>query len=61
MTPEKSRKLASGGSSIVISPDYIFEEKNIHSMSKNSIFDGTKLKGLVYGTISNGKISLNEY
>lgn len=41
--------------------DYIFEEKNIHSISKNSIFDGTKLKGLVYGTISNGKISLNEY
>ena len=40
--------------------NYVFEEKNILSISKNSIFKNTSLKGIVYGIISNGKISLNE-
>ena len=37
-----------------------FDEKDILSISKNSIFENTSLKGIVYGIISNGKISLNE-
>ena len=40
--------------------NYVFDEKNILSISKNSIFKNTSLKGIVYGIISNGKISLNE-
>ena len=40
--------------------DYSFTEKNIFSISKNSIFSGSKLKGLVYGTICNSKITINE-
>ena len=39
---------------------YVFDEKDILSISKNSIFKNTSLKGIVYGIISNGKISLNE-
>tara|TARA_B100001287_G_scaffold47298_1_gene36371 strand:- start:6759 stop:8015 length:1257 start_codon:yes stop_codon:yes gene_type:complete len=39
---------------------YVFDDKNIISMSKNSIFKGSSLKGKIYGTISNGKINLNE-
>ena len=40
--------------------NYIFNEDNILSISKNSIFKDSSLKGIVYGTVSNGKISLNE-
>ena len=40
--------------------NYIFKEDNILSISKNSIFKDSSLKGIVYGTVSNGKISLNE-
>ena len=40
--------------------NYIFKEENIISISKNSIFKDSPLKGIVYGTVSNGKISLNE-
>ena len=40
--------------------NYVFDEKDILSISKNSIFKNTSLKGIVYGIISNGKISLNE-
>ena len=40
--------------------NYIFKEDNILSISKNSIFKNSSLKGIVYGTVSNGKISLNE-
>ena len=39
---------------------YVFDEKNILSMSKNSIFKGSSLKGKIYGTISNGKMTLSE-
>tara|TARA_Y100000991_G_scaffold211304_1_gene193682 strand:+ start:5159 stop:6415 length:1257 start_codon:yes stop_codon:yes gene_type:complete len=40
--------------------NYVFDEKDIISISKNSIFKKTSLKGIVYGIVSNGKISLNE-
>ncbi|MAQ00369.1 MAG: dihydroorotase [Flavobacteriaceae bacterium] len=40
--------------------DYIFKKEHIHSISKNSIFIDIKLKGFVYGTISNGKLTINE-
>tara|TARA_B100000530_G_scaffold275935_1_gene188883 strand:+ start:84 stop:857 length:774 start_codon:yes stop_codon:yes gene_type:complete len=39
---------------------YVFDDKNILSMSKNSIFKGASLKGKIYGTISNGKMTLSE-
>ena len=39
--------------------DYIFSENEIFSKSKNSIFKNTKLKGKVYGIISNNKLKLN--
>ncbi|HJN54411.1 MAG TPA: dihydroorotase [Flavobacteriaceae bacterium] len=39
--------------------EYIFNEENILSKSKNSIFIGSKLKGKVYGIINNGLIELN--
>ena len=39
---------------------FVFNDDNVLSMSKNSIFIGSSLKGKVYGTISNGKITLNE-
>ena len=38
--------------------EYIFSEKNILSTSKNSIFLGTKLKGKVYGSFNNNKLTL---
>lgn len=38
--------------------EYIFNEENILSTSKNSIFIGSKLKGKVYGVINNGFIEL---
>jgi dihydroorotase len=37
-------------------PEYTFEEQDIISNSKNSCFLGSKLKGKVYGIISNNKI-----
>ena len=45
----------------LFNPDekYTFEKDNIMSKSKNSIFEGTALKGKVYGIISNHKVSLN--
>ena len=39
---------------------FVFSDDNVLSMSKNSIFIGSSLKGKVYGTISNGKMTLNE-
>jgi dihydroorotase len=32
---------------------YVFESKHIHSKSKNSMFLGHQLKGIVYGIIAN--------
>ena len=37
---------------------YIFEEQHLHSKSKNSLFLGSKLKGTVYGIISNNSTSI---
>ncbi|WP_136666792.1 dihydroorotase family protein [Flavobacterium sp. H122] len=39
--------------------DWIFEETNILSKSKNSAFIGTKMKGKIYGTINNNQMNLN--
>ncbi|TXG39396.1 dihydroorotase [Seonamhaeicola maritimus] len=39
---------------------YTFNKGDIKSKSKNSIFEGSDLKGNVYGIISNNKISLNK-
>ncbi len=39
---------------------FVFSDDNVLSMSKNSIFIGSSLKGKVYGTISSGKMTLNE-
>lgn len=39
-------------------PSFIFENKDILSTSKNSIFKGKQLKGKVYGSINQGKIVL---
>ena len=39
---------------------YVFNDKNVLSISKNSIFKGSSLKGKIYGTISNGKMTLSE-
>ncbi|WP_276166605.1 dihydroorotase [Zobellia alginiliquefaciens] len=39
---------------------YIFNENNIGSTSKNSMFLGAELKGKVYGTINNEKYSNND-
>ena len=38
--------------------NYIFSKNDIHSKSKNSIFDGHSLKGKVYGIINNNQIQL---
>lgn len=38
---------------------YIFSEDNIHSTSKNTIFEGQRLKGKVYGVIKNNELILN--
>jgi len=35
-------------------------DEKIFNIEPNSIFKNTSLKGIVYGIISNGKISLNE-
>lgn len=39
--------------------EYQFSMANVQSTSKNSAFFGEILKGKVYGTINNGKITLN--
>ena len=39
--------------------EYIFEEKNIKSLSKNSAFVGKELKGQVYGVVAKGELVLN--
>ena len=39
--------------------EYVFEQKNILSKSKNSAFLGKSLKGKIYGIISNNKLVLN--
>ncbi len=39
--------------------EYVFNDENILSKSKNSIFIGSKLKGKVYGVINNGIMELN--
>jgi dihydroorotase len=38
--------------------EYIFEEKNIKSLSKNSAFVGKKMKGEVYGVVAKGEVVL---
>jgi len=38
---------------------YTFKKENIHSKSKNSAFIGKKLKGLIYGIVTNNKININ--
>ncbi len=45
----------------LFNPDfnYTFKEENILSKSKNSAFIGKKLKGLIYGIVSNNKININ--
>jgi len=40
------------------SETYVFEKKHLRSKSKNSIFVGSKLKGTVYGIISNNTNSI---
>ena len=40
------------------SETYVFEKKHLRSKSKNSIFVGSKLKGTVYGIISNNTTSI---
>ena len=40
------------------SETYVFEEKHLHSKSKNSLFLGSKLKGTVYGIIANNTTSI---
>ncbi|SDS44866.1 dihydroorotase [Formosa sp. Hel1_31_208] len=42
----------------LFNPDgiYTFSKKHMHSTSKNSSFDGKKLKGTVYGIISNNHL-----
>ncbi|MCB0372882.1 MAG: amidohydrolase family protein [Muricauda sp.] len=44
----------------LFNPDetYTFEEKNILSTSKNSMYLGTELKGRVYGVVNNDQITL---
>ncbi len=39
--------------------EYLFDEENILSKSKNSMFIGSKLKGKVYGVINKGQVELN--
>jgi len=38
---------------------YVFQEEHIYSTSKNSIFLEKELKGKVYGSIVNGKLSIS--
>ena len=38
---------------------YVFSKDNILSTSKNSAFEGKKLKGTVYGIFANKKLVLN--
>lgn len=38
---------------------YVFSSSNISSKSKNSLFLGSELKGLVYGICNNNKVILN--
>ncbi|HUS01158.1 MAG TPA: dihydroorotase [Chitinophagaceae bacterium] len=40
--------------------EYIFEEKNIYSKSRNSPYMGKKLKGKTFGIINGDKLFLNE-
>ena len=44
----------------LFNPDeaYTFEEKNILSTSKNSMYLGSELKGRVYGVVNNDQITL---
>ena len=39
--------------------NHTFEEKNIHSTSKNSAFIGSQLTGKVIGSYNNGVLTLN--
>ncbi len=45
----------------LFNPDfnYTFKKENILSKSKNSAFIGKKLKGLIYGIVTNNKININ--
>ncbi|WP_149302962.1 dihydroorotase [Pareuzebyella sediminis] len=39
---------------------WVFNEKDIYSTSKNCMFVGAELKGLVYGIINNGQMNIRE-
>ena len=40
--------------------EYIFDKGSILSKSKNSIFEKSKLRGVVYGTINKNKLSIHK-
>ncbi|NNE77244.1 MAG: amidohydrolase family protein, partial [Pricia sp.] len=56
----KSPKISEGEAACLtlFNPDEVsvFKEENIDSTSKNSMFLGAELKGMVYGTVNNGQI-----
>jgi dihydroorotase len=55
-------KLEANASLTLFDPgaEYIFEENNIHSKSRNSPYIGKTLKGKTFGIINGDKLFLNE-
>ncbi|TWO31440.1 dihydroorotase [Seonamhaeicola sediminis] len=58
---QSSINIGSEANITLFNPDakYTFEKGHIKSRSKNSIFLGSNLKGIVYGILSNNKLHLN--